>query len=206
MGRSVPGLVGPAGLVGTGEMGRTVQALPADASTCVYARGRCVPVASLPPLASQQRRVPVPSLPPLASQQRRVHVPSLPPLASQQRRIHVLSPTSHQPTAACSRRLSHLSPANSGVFTSPLSHLSPANTRTHLGRIRQRTGRTSVKLGRPHGTVPCVCIFPTQYPDRRTTRWSHHLKHVCLANGGLRNHVLQQLKAKAGACLNLRDG
>jgi len=113
MGRSVPGLVGPAGLVGTGEMGRTVQALPADASTCVYARGRCV------------------------------HVPSLPPVLC---------------------------------------------------------------LIRPHGTVPCVCIFPTQYPDRCTTRWSHHLKHVCLANGGLRNHVLQELKAKAGACLNLRDG
>jgi len=162
MGRSVPGLVGPAGLVGTGEMGRTVQALPADASTCVYARGRCVPVPS----------------------------PHLSPANS----------------GVFTSPLSHLSPANSGVFTSPLSHLSPANTRTHLGRIRQRTGRTSVELGRPHGTVPCVCIFPTQYPDRRTTRWSHHLKHVCLANGGLRNHVLQQLKAKAGACLNLRDG
>ena len=43
----------------------------------------------------------------------------------------------------------------------------------------------------PTTLSPCVCVFPTQYPDRRTTRWSHHLKHVCLANGGLRSLVLQ---------------
>ncbi len=70
-------------------------------------------------------------------------------------------------------------------------HKTPKEPKGSCSLSRDRCPLPNKATPGPTTLSPCVCVFPTQCPDRRTTRWSHHLKHVCLANGGLRSLVLQ---------------